>query len=144
MILRTCCKYIVAISSLFSFTFSFYTSTHVLTLLSALSWVGIKQLLRLHSGACPCYIWTHFFFFNFFVFLLKMIYFNWNIITMYYCDVFWHIHQHEPATWKHVSPYPEHNSNLTCYPMLLGSSTAQELGTSFMPWTCIGHLFYIL
>ena len=84
MILRSWCKYIVAISSLSSLTFSFYTSTHVLTLLSALSWVGIKQLLRLYSGACPCYIWTHFFF-NFFIFLLKMIYFNWNRITVYVC-----------------------------------------------------------
>ena len=47
-----------------------------------------------------------------------MIYFNWNRITVYYYDGFWHIHQHESATWIRVSPYSEYNSNLLCYPML--------------------------
>ena len=59
MILRSCCNYIVAISSLFSLTFSVYTSTHVPTLLSPLSWIDMKRLLRLYSGACPCYFWMH-------------------------------------------------------------------------------------
>ena len=83
------------------------------------------------------------FFLYFFIFLLKMICFNWNRITVYFCDGFWHIHQHESAAWIHACPYPEHNSNLPYYPMLLGSSTAPELDASFMHWTCTGHLFYV-
>ena len=81
--------------------------------------------------------------FYFFIFLLKIIIFNWNTITVYYYDGFWHIHHHESATWIHVPPYPEHNSNFLCYPTFLGSYTAQEMGPSFMHWTCSGHLFYI-
>ena len=124
------------------FAFSFYIITHVLPLLSPLSFNRYGTIVEVVFWN-KSLIFLNTFFFNFFIFFLKRIYLNWNRITVYYCDGFWHIHQHEPAIWKHVSPIPEHNSNLPCYPMLLSSSTAQELGTSFMHWTCAGHLFYI-
>ena len=50
---------------------------------------------------------------------------------MYYCDGFWHIHQHESATWIHVSRYPEHNSNLPCYPMASGFFHSTRVGCIF-------------
>ena len=76
------------------------------------------------------------FFFYFFIFLLKTIYFKWNRITVYYCDGFWHIHQHESATWIHVSRYPEHNSNLPCYPMASGFFHSTRVG-------CIFHALHL-
>ena len=40
----------------------------------------------------------------YFYFLNWLIYFDWRIITLQYCDGFFAIHQHESVTGIHVSP----------------------------------------
>ena len=127
---------IVAISSLSSSTFSFYTSTHVLPHLSPLSWIDMKQLLRLYSGACPCYFWMHSFFISFkkwfvligiellcITMMVFDIYINMNQPHGYMCPSILNTTQTSLATpcfWV----LPQHKSwmHLSCIALALGIS----------------------
>ena len=53
-----------------------------------------------------------------------LIYFNWRIITLQYCDFFLPMHQHDSATGIHVSPHDEPPSHLPPHPIPLGCPRA--------------------
>ena len=63
----------------------------------------------------------------------KLIYFNWRIITLQYCDVFV-IHQHESSIAIHVSPHPEPPSHLPPYPIPRGCPRVSALGALRHVW----------
>ena len=75
--------------------------------------ISCKEGWRVEAGVRSCrglfwlivFLFCFVFFTVLFIYLNYVIYFNWGIITLQYCDGF-AIHQHESATGIHVSPCP--------------------------------------
>ena len=73
----------------------------------------------------------------------KTIYFNWRLITLQYCGVFFAIHQHESAMGTHVhpilnaTPHPPHPMPLGC-PGALALSAL--LHASNLYWASVLHM----
>ena len=75
---------------------------------------------------------------------LKLIYFNWRITTLEYCDDFCHTstwighrYTYDPASWNPFSP------PLPWHTIPLGCLRAPDWLPYFTHQTCTGHLFYI-
>ena len=81
--------------------------------------------------------------YSFSKYFLKLIYFNWRLITLQYCVVF-AIHRHASATGAHVSPSPEPSSHLPPHPIPLGYPRAPALGAllhaSNLHWSSVLHM----
>ena len=78
-----------------------------------------------------------------FLFFKKLIYFNWKIITLQYCDGFCH-NQHESITGTHLVPHPEPATHLPPHPIPLGCPRAPALSAllhaSNLHWSSILHM----
>ena len=76
--------------------------------------------------------------------LFKLIYFNWRIITLQYCGVFFAIHQHESTTSAHVSHYPDTPSHLPPHSIPLNCPRAPTLSALLhalnLHWSSVSHM----
>ena len=87
--------------------------------------ISCKEGWRVEAGVRSCrglfwlivFLFCFVFFTVLFIYLNYVIYFNWGIITLQYCDGF-AIHQHESATGIHVSPCPILNAPPKSLPIL--------------------------
>ena len=88
---------------------------------------------------CHCLLRSNNYFPSFFFLFFKFIYFNWRLITLWYCGGF-AIHWHESAMGVHVFPI----LNLTLHPIPLGHPSAPALSTlshaSNLDWWSVSYM----
>ena len=77
------------------------------------------------------------------LFYFLIIYFNWRIITLQYCDVFCRTSTWIGHRYAYV-PHPERPSHLPTHPIPLGCPRAPTLGAPLhalnVPWSSILHM----